>query len=77
MERFLEVCFRHSGDLEKKKLEGELSEPPWPLYKYNKRSHTQLDSRKHNTTFWDRVTTTHKGSLTPTKMSKIDGRRIQ
>ena len=25
----------------------------------NKRSHTQLDSRRHNTTFWDRVTTTH------------------
>ena len=27
--------------------------------------------------FLDRVTTTHKGSSTPTKMSKIDGRQIQ
>ena len=44
--------------------------------KESKRSFTQLHSRKRNTAFLDRVTTAHKGSSTPTKMSKIIGRQI-
>ena len=36
-----------------------------------KRSYTQLDSRKQIIAFWDRVTTIHKGSSTPTQISKI------
>ena len=33
--------------------------------------------QKNDTAFWDRVTTTHKGSSIPTKMSKMNGRPIQ
>ena len=36
-----------------------------------------LTPEKNDTAFWDRVTTKHKGSSTPTKMSKINGRQIQ
>ena len=40
-----------------------------------KRSFTQLDSRKQIIVFLDTVTTTHKGSSTPTKMSKLNSRQ--
>ena len=49
-----------------------------PLMIINKTNNPILNLTPENiTTFWDRVTTTHKGSPTPTKMSKIDGRQIQ
>ena len=42
-----------------------------------KRSHTQLDRRKQAIAFWGKVTTTHKGNSTLTKMSKTNGIQIQ
>ena len=35
------------------------------------------DSRKQVIAFWDRVTTIHKESSTPTKMRKTNSRQIQ
>ena len=42
-----------------------------------KRSYTQLDSRKQVIAFYDRVITIHKGSSTPTKITKINSKQIQ
>ena len=40
-------------------------------------SYTQLDSKKQVIACWDRVTTIHEESSTPTSMSKINSRQIQ
>ena len=42
-----------------------------------KQSYTQLESRKQVIAFKDRVAIIHKGSSTPTKMTKIYRRQIQ
>ena len=46
------------------------------LHGATKRSYTQLDSKKQVTAFWNREITIHKGSSTPTKMSKLNSRQI-
>ena len=40
-----------------------------------KRSYTQLDSRKQVIALWNRVTTIHKGSSTPTEMREVNRRQ--
>ena len=53
-----------------------LSSQSYDGYNKTKQYYTQLDSRKQVIAFLDRMTTIHKGSSTPTKMSEINSRQI-